>query len=353
MGPVNSSLWRGRRAGAMAALVGVTALVTMGCSSTTKTTASSTSAAPTSVAKPTSIVIQAGINDQPRTSVAVLQFMPATVSVAVGTPVNWSWAGDIEPHSVTFLRPGQTLPPPGDPSVFGPTPATGPYDGTTFVNSGLQPLGPGAIKPLSLTFAKAGTYTYHCVIHPNMVGHVIVSATGAGADTPAAVATRRAAEKATWIAEGRAAAQALAASPPDGTKNPDGTTTWRVKMGASTPHTDILAFAPVPLAVKAHDKVQFVNDSGAPHTASFFGSTPPILNPTDPRTDKPAPGPSPQSLNLTGFFNTGLLPPNAPPGSGPPLAARSFTFTVPAAGTYTYQCILHSSSGMAGQITAS
>jgi plastocyanin len=350
MRPVNASPVRsGRRLSTLALLGTATALVVASCSSTSKTTSTSAS---TSLAAPTSIVVQAGANDQPGTSVAVLQFMPATVNVVVGTPVNWSWAGDIEPHSVTFTRPGQQLPPPGDPSVFGPTPATGPYDGTTFVNSGLQPLGPAGAKPFSLTFAKAGTYTYHCVIHPNMVGHVVVAPAGGSADTAASVAARMASEKATWVAEGRAAAHALAATSPAGTKNPDGTTTWRVKMGASTPHTDILAFAPVPVAVKAGDKVQFVNDSGAPHTASFFGTTPPILNPTDPRTDKPAPGPSPQKLSLTGFFNTGLLPPNAPPGTGPPLAARSFTFIVPAAGTYTYQCILHASSGMAGQIAA-
>jgi hypothetical protein len=30
-------------------------------------------------------------------------------------------------------RPASKLPPPGDQSVFGPAPATGPYDGTTFV----------------------------------------------------------------------------------------------------------------------------------------------------------------------------------------------------------------------------
>jgi plastocyanin len=65
-----------------------------------------------------------------------------------------------------------------------------------------------------------------------------------------------------------------------------------------------------------------------------------------------APGKSPQTLNATDFFNTGWLPPNAPPGAGPPEAARSFTFTVPAAGTYAYVCILHSPSGMAGTIQA-
>jgi plastocyanin len=53
------------------------------------------------------------------------------------------------------------------------------------------------------------------------------------------------------------------------------------------------------------------------------------------------------------LFNTGTLPPNAPPGAGPPLAARSYTYTVPTAGTYNYVCIYHVPSGMAGTISVS
>jgi plastocyanin len=48
----------------------------------------------------------------------------------------------------------------------------------------------------------------------------------------------------------------------------------------------------------------------------------------------------------------GLLPPNAPPGAGPPEAARSFSFSVPTAGDYQYVCIFHAPSGMAGMIKA-
>ncbi|HEX4528138.1 MAG TPA: hypothetical protein VIA11_01895, partial [Acidimicrobiia bacterium] len=44
-----------------------------------------------------------------------------------------------------------------------------------------------------------------------------------------------------------------------------------VKLGASTAHTDVLAFAPTPKNVKAGDHVTFVNNSSAPHTASFGG----------------------------------------------------------------------------------
>ena len=73
---------------------------------------------------------------------AVLEFLPAKLKVATGTTVTWNIAGP-EPHSVTFVPPGATVPPSteADPSLTFPTPATAPYDGTTLVNSGVLPLG--------------------------------------------------------------------------------------------------------------------------------------------------------------------------------------------------------------------
>jgi plastocyanin len=279
--------------------------------------------------------------------------MPAQVTVPVGDTVRWSWDGTTEPHSVTFFPPGQKAPDPGsDTSLFGAAPASGPIDGKTLVNSGLAPLGPDPVKPFELKFAAPGTYTYTCVIHPQMVGTVKVVAAGEKADTPADVKARGETEKKQWLEEGEAALKKLQSAAPQSTKDASGKTTWRVTMGASTPHTDVLSFAPVPMNVKAGDSVTFVNDSSAPHTASFFNKQPPITSPLDPKTDAPAPGKSPQALNDTDFFNTGLLPPNAPPGSGPPEAARSFTFSVPKAGSYNFVCILHVPSGMAGTITA-
>ena len=46
------------------------------------------------------------------------------------------------------------------------------------------------------------------------------------------------------------------------------------------------------------------------------------------------------------------LPPKAGP-TGPPLAARSFTYSVANPGTYQYVCVLHLPSGMAGKLTVS
>jgi len=234
--------------------------------------------------------------------------------------------------------------------LFAPTPPTGSYDGKSLVNSGLVPLGPQAAPPFKLKFDTPGSYKYACVIHPQMTGTVTVVATGTKADTQADVQSRGDSEMNQWLTEGRAAKKAMTDKAPAKTTNADGTTTWTIEMGTSTPHTDVLAFAPVPAAVKAKDKVVFVNNSAAPHTASFAGKQSLPQNPTDPAVNAPKPGPSPQTLNATDFINTGLLPPNAPPGQAPPLAARSFTFTVPASGQYAYVCLLHVSSGMAGVI---
>jgi plastocyanin len=313
-------------------------------------TSSTAEGTPTSLDVPDGIEIGAGVNDPEDPTIVVTEFLPEKVTVAVGTPVTWTWNG-AEPHSVTFTAPGQTLPPPGDPSVFEPTPPTGPVDGSALVNSGLVPLGPGAPPPFELTFAKAGAYEYYCVIHPAMVGTITVVDEGGAEDTPEDVAQARADEQATYLEEGRAVKAGLADAEPEKTEGADGSTTWTVKMGATTEHVDVLAFAPVPTEAQAGDKITFLNDSGAPHTATFFGTdAEPISSPLDPKVEAPAPGPSPQALDAKGFFNTGLLPPNAPPGSGPPQAVRSFTFELPEAGDFGYVCMLHAPSQMVGTI---
>jgi plastocyanin len=336
------------------ALCSIVAAIAAGCSSSKKSSSSDTGTASTTTATPAGITVQAGENDPSAQTVAITQFMPKTITVNVGTTVNWTWKGAIEPHSVTF-NAGGTLPAPGPPNdaLFTPTPPTGPYDGTAMVNSGLQPLGPGPTPSFKLTFSKPGTYHYFCVIHSNMTGTVVVNPAGGTADTAASVAKAGAADLAKYKAEGEAALKKLNDTPPATTTNADGSTTWTLQMGVTTANTDILAFSPSKPGIKAGDHVRFVNNSQAPHTATFYGTTAPIQNPLDPRADQAIPGKSPQTLNSTDLFNSAELPPNSPPGAGPPEAARSFEYIVPKAGSYTFVCILHDTSGMTGVITAS
>lgn len=73
-----------------------------------------------------------------------MQFAPKTLSVKVGTVVTWT-NGDAMPHTVTST-------------------GNGPASGT---------LSKG--QSYSYTFAKVGTFAYHCSIHPSMTAKVIVT----------------------------------------------------------------------------------------------------------------------------------------------------------------------------------
>jgi plastocyanin len=70
-------------------------------------------------------------------------FRPQTLTVAVGTTVNWTNRDDI-PHTVV-----------SDNGVF-------------------KSKARDTDEKFSYTFDQAGTYPYHCSIHPKMTGQVVV-----------------------------------------------------------------------------------------------------------------------------------------------------------------------------------
>jgi plastocyanin len=82
-------------------------------------------------------------------SIVDFAFQPASVEVAAGSTVTWTNTGQA-PHTVT-----------ADDGAF---------------DSGQ--LAPGA--SFSQTFDTAGTFTYHCNIHPQMTGTIIVTGGGGG-----------------------------------------------------------------------------------------------------------------------------------------------------------------------------
>ncbi len=120
--------------------------------------------------------IAPGLLAGPSATSTVLRFLDTTtmsdsnVDVAVGSTVTWTNLANNEPHDVVFPVAGQTPPPSLSP--FSPPSGGTTYDGTTLVNSGVMP--PGA--SFSLTFTKAGTYTYYCLFHDDdgMVATVTV-----------------------------------------------------------------------------------------------------------------------------------------------------------------------------------
>jgi plastocyanin len=72
------------------------------------------------------------------------RFHPASVTISKGSKVKWVWAdpGHAVPHNIVASK----------------------FKGTGIRQSGSY----------TVTFRKAGTFTYKCTIHPGMVGKVIV-----------------------------------------------------------------------------------------------------------------------------------------------------------------------------------
>jgi plastocyanin len=96
----------------------------------------------------------------PTVSVAVYAYTPSTLNVVEGDLVQWNWDGPDTGHSVT----------------------SDPGSGEKFDSGVIDEQG----KSFTYYFAKAGTYAYHCSVHSNMHGTVVV-APGPTIDTTAPV----------------------------------------------------------------------------------------------------------------------------------------------------------------------
>ena len=123
-----------------------------GCSSNTTGSSGNNAPPPT----PTSNDIGIGIGAETRTTTA-FNPNPKTVALAGGASVSVRWVNqDISGGNYTM----------GTAVVHNIT-----SDNGAFAPSG--PLGGNAVYSISLT--TAGSYNYHCAIHPNMVGTIVVN----------------------------------------------------------------------------------------------------------------------------------------------------------------------------------
>lgn len=113
-------------------------------------------------------------------------FQPTPLTIPVGTTVVWT-NQDTAPHTATN-DPG---------SAF------------TFDTGRLQQGQSGKI-----TFTQVGTFPYHCSVHPNMHGMVIVTAAGAAPSAAAPAAAPSAAAPSAAAPSAAAPAAALPAAPP-------------------------------------------------------------------------------------------------------------------------------------------
>ncbi len=131
-------------------------LVLAGCggaASANNNPTATTPPAPTATTAPAPTATTAAATPVNSTQVAIaiqnFSFNPQTITIKTGTTVTWT-DKDTTPHTVTSDS--------GAPASFNSGPLAAP--GGTF----------------KFTFTQAGTYTYHCMIHPSMTATIVVVA---------------------------------------------------------------------------------------------------------------------------------------------------------------------------------
>lgn len=302
-------------------------------------------------------------------------FFPSTTRIHVGDSVSFAINGF---HSVTFLAKGQAPPPliitsaampvsgkldaagaafwfNGQPSQIINPAAAFPSGGTTYagkgyLNSGLP--GEGPPKPFVVKFTKAGTFTFHCLVHPGMKGVVRVLPKSSVVPSVKADGIAAKSQQRTATLQARRLRQV---KPPADTVlagNDGGTVAW-------------LRFFPESLKVKTGTTVEFkIASSREVHTITFgpvayteqiektfttpvpaAGGPPTLLvNPLAGYPSDPPPLPPYTGANHgNGFEGAGILS-----NGGPPLPSSvKITFTKP--GVYPFECVIH--PNMDGKIT--
>ena len=268
--------------------------------------------------------------EPPDMSVTAMAFLPKDVWVNVGDTVHWT-SNSAEPHTVTFLAPGTTLPEfnPFDPSQTAPQ-GSSLYDGTTYANSGIVATQPIFIftdpaAAYHLTFTKAGDFTYYCLVHGAMMtGTVHVRAAGTAYPYTQQDYNRMGNQQAqAALLAGRTAWRT--------TMQAHATTGHSVQVGIEGDGFAVMRFVRDHVVVHVGDTVSFfVPGPGAPHTVTF-GEEPPGLAILFPSGDP--------SQYAGGDLNSGVLSPGAP-----------FNVTFTTVGTFHYICAIHDDMGMVGEV---
>jgi plastocyanin len=206
---------------------------------------------------------------------------------------------------------------------------------------------PDPTKPFSytLTFTKAGTFTYLCLLHPGMEGRVVVE--DRAGETPTQATARRMQERAAALSAGDRAYRQWGPVV-------DGKTVTIRMIGDPRAHWSVLRFTSTPLVVARGTTVVWeMRDPQEIHAVTFPGGQGGASNfiLPQPQTDGPPKLlENPQVVvpttateyNGNGLTSSGIILPPGTPGN-PPTSYR-LTFTEP--GQFAYVCAIHAPEGM-------
>jgi plastocyanin len=318
---------------------------------------------------------------------ASYRFYPEKLTINVGDTIVFRHNSGLDPHTATFLGPMTELPqffilPQG--AQQGPPPTRfevnplivfpqggNTYDGSQFVSSGVIAADVPGPKEFSVSFPRAGTYQFICLVHTEqypdgtrrpMVGSVTVMPAGSAYPmTPAQVeaAAKEAIEADRAVVT---ASEPKAKTPAVETRTgANGSMIHRVNAGYiadasnNTDDIDYLRFAPRVLTINAGDTVEWAAPTEHGFHNVLFGEEPTLFNfepqpAGPPKVFVPAEVFFPVGPNThtgTGVYSSGIIRGTGDP-PGPFGQGYSLTFMQP--GRYEYICALHYNQGMDGTI---
>jgi plastocyanin len=349
-------------------------LLTAGCAPASAATANnpgnSTANNASSSATAETYTVLVGAED-PTQGADLEAYFPGELHIHVGDTVIWKLNSN-EIHTVTFLAgqaaPQLMLPVPGAPEgammlnpevAYPVAPDGGQYDGTGTASSGIMGPDQGQAQTFQLTFTKAGTYAYNCVVHgvEDMKGTIVVENADTTVPSPSDAEAQGQQELTALMGQVPALAKEAQSQIPADTQNPDGTTTHHVLVGYNKGQIDLMYYFPNSLTVHPGDTVMwdFSKSDVAPHTITFLNGAnePPLVLPQQQQSGPPlltinpavaAPQNVDKPLTDQGIFSSGMIDPSVP---GP----HTFSLKVgDYSGTLTYQCLLHNENGMEGTL---
>ena len=321
----------------------------------------------TAAASPQTYTVVVGA-EQVAHGIVLEAFFPAALMIHVGDTVHWV-ANSNEFHTVTFLAgspmPAFVIPAPkgakspvmaNPQAAFPAAPPHGWYNGATFANSGLMGLGAGQAREFNLTFTKAGTFNYICLVHGQMMSGTIIVVDGSQTvPTPDQAASQANNEMtALWSQTSQVIRDANNSIKP-ATKNADGTLTQYISVGYAKGQIDLMSFFPSKLVVHPGDTIVWTPSTTdmAPHTVTFLNGAPDIdVVAVQPQPHGPPllllnpamlfPSKMGQPLTHDGVYNSGFIDPTQP---GPHTYSLKIGDT---SGWFEFECVLHDPSGMTG-----
>ncbi len=255
-----------------------------------------------------------------------MSFLPTQLWVNVGDTITWTFKSG-EPHTVTFLPPGEQLPHITDLSQAKPAGGTN-YDGVSYYNSGVMSSSSASGHPAtySLTFEKSGDFIYYCLLHPSMLGIVHVQPAGTNYPFTQEDYNRQIQDQTrTALEDGRSLAGEAAQLSSD----------HHIVVGIADGLVGLMRFYPQNITIHVGETIMFMNhDPMGPHTVTFGPEQPNLAKPYG----------NPQAYDGTSPLNSGYLGMDWPQGD-------SFSVKFVKAGTFPFDCALHDQLGMKGVVT--